>query len=153
MSLDLVVNSAISSDAQFVTDQEQNSSILSLSSEAVGIGTETPNAPLCIKAISSDSDHQDFVLLHSDTDQVIVSIKQGANGNGNVKLFLSDGTEAVRLAGGGITVNEKVTCEKLRVDDGSNITFKEVPAASTAPNPDQLESLLIDPSTGKLYYQ
>ena len=170
MSIDLTVKKDISKDAQYIQDQNNHASALSISSGNVGVATTKPTALLSVQANPYPAD---AINVQNTKGQPIVSLKQGTNGHGNFFIQRTDGSTAAKLTGGsgyvcakggnfGVGTNDPgaqldvdgdVRCESLTVTNGTTISFTKVPPASKAPDPSRLESLFIDPKTGKLYYQ
>ncbi|WP_298425874.1 hypothetical protein [uncultured Kordia sp.] len=175
MSLDIQVTNPISAASQFIKDQDGNNSNISVSTSEVGIGTDIPTARLSIKAVNGYT-NETFNITNANTGDSIIAFMQGGNGHGNFAVKRIDGKVAVALNGGGsswvnvdtnggnfgvgtsslqamLDVNGNARCTMLTVVKGYQTSILNIPQASIAPNPGRLETLFIDPSTGKLYYQ
>lgn len=155
MSLDLVVNDAISSSNQTVQDQDGNASALQISSEK-------------IRVQSSGANTNGVVLLGSTNNQNIASLSEGGSNNGNLLIYNTSGDLVCRLIGGNTTswvmsnggsfgVGTDAPAATLDVNgtlaSNGTVAFTGIQPASKAPDSSKLEALFIDTDTGMLYYQ
>ena len=52
-----------------------------------------------------------------------------------------------------LDVAGKITAQGIILTDGTQVTLQNIPPVSKAPSSDNLEVLVIDPTTGLLYHQ
>ena len=108
MSVDLVVAHEIDATPQYIRDQDGDQSPISLSTDKVGIGTETPNFTLHVKADGQNGikiQHtgiEPFPQLRftdvNDLLQAAVSVNVGADPD--MRLFVDGADRVVDVATG-----------------------------------------------------
>ena len=163
MSKDLAVINDLSKDAQYVQDQDGNKSTLSLSTGSVGIATKSTDNPLTVQ---SSGKGKDVIEVVGSSGNSLISLRDGANGHGNLFLRTSDGDSKVRFSAGtgksyinngeNVGVGTDNPGALLDVNGSAQVktlVILKMAAASEAPSGANLETVLIDPTTGNLYYQ
>lgn len=167
----LSLNEAINGTAQFISDQFGDQSCLSISQSRVGVGTNNPAADLDVQ--SKGLNTPNISVSASKTGQKIFIINEGANGHGNLQLCTQDGKRQILLSAGtsrnyintgnplGIGTTDprsllhvagESRTESLIIEDTSQVEFRRMAPVQKAPDRNKLQTVLIDPETGKLYY-
>ena len=167
MSSDLVTANEISSTAQYVASQDGVNSTLSLSTDNVGIGTDSPGVPLDLQSQGSNTV---VFRVNGSAGNSIASISEGgASGAGNLSLNTSEGTTAIKFVAGtkgysswintgaNFGIGTDSPSSTLEVDGSltasGQVTLKGVQPTSEAPSSANLEAVFVDTNTGILYYQ
>lgn len=163
MSKDLTVNNDLNSSAQPVLDQDGNSSALYLSSNSVGVGTESTDYPL---AVQSSGPGAAAIQVIGSSGNALITSYEGTSGHGNFYVRDSYGTAMVKLAAGtnasyfnngkNFGIGTDSPSAMLDVNGSAQVktlVILNMAPASEAPSSDSLETVLIDPATGNLYYQ
>jgi hypothetical protein len=145
MSVDLVVPSNINGSAQVVQDQNNDSSILYLSSTNVGVNQPNPVATLDVGGNVALNDNPLSLRGATDPYHIIGYTSTGDTDywTFNTQLLIQSGpntspTTIATFTQKGMTVN-------------GSLTFPGIKPASQAPNVANLASVVVDTTTGIFY--
>lgn len=159
-AIELALQTALSSTLQPVQDEMGTSSVLNLATERVAIGTA--DSP-CTFYVTGNYDSHSVARVRSTGNEASIEFKiigadeffhlgsKIVDGANRFFLWQADVGDLLDIRNKTVTVNGTLVADALKINGSTGV--KGILPAANAPQGVNLETVMVDPKTGKLYYQ